>query len=187
LELFYCREITDRAQAYSLLALAAERRWGLSALPALARTPHGKPFFPDCPQFRFNLSHSGHIAVCALDERPVGVDVERLRPHHPNLPQRICSPEQLEWLRLQPDPARALCRLWTRKESRVKYHGTGLTVPIRSIGVPLSDPTPTGVEYEGLTFFTLDMSDCSLCVCGHTSPERITPVSVEELLSRPRG
>ena len=39
----------------------------------------GKPWFPACPQRYFNLSHSGKLALCALADGEVGVDVQEMR------------------------------------------------------------------------------------------------------------
>lgn len=102
----------ERALARRLLALALEREYGVTALPDIARTPSGKPYFPGCPHIHFNLSHSHGAAVCALHHRPVGVDVERLRP----APRRLAGDMEDE----------AFFRLWTAKEATVKREGRGL-------------------------------------------------------------
>lgn len=81
--LYGAEGLTARDQAHRLLALAAAEHWGLSPLPALDRAEHGKPFFPGLPERQFNLSHSGPLALCALDRRPVGVDIQTVGPHRP--------------------------------------------------------------------------------------------------------
>lgn len=45
---------------------------GLTRMPELDRRPGGKPYFPHEEGLEFNLSHSGHLALCALDNAPVG-------------------------------------------------------------------------------------------------------------------
>ena len=178
MELYLCQSISRREDAYALLTYAVHRRWGLKELPDLARTENGKPYFPDFPQYHFNLSHSGSFALCALDEHTVGADIEVIRPHHPNLAQRICSAEELEWLESQPDRVVALCQLWARKEALVKYQGTGLTVPLRQIRVPLSPAR----KQDDLIFHTITTQSFCLCVCGHTVPNSLVNVSPEEIL-----
>ena len=66
---------------------------------------HGKPFFADCPALQFSLAHSGRMALAALCDRPVGVDVE----HLPTFPYDIADP-----------------RDWTEMESVGKALGTGI-------------------------------------------------------------
>ncbi len=177
MELYLYQNMTQREDAYALLAYAVRRRWGLEQLPTLARSEQGKPYFPAHPEYHFNLSHSGSFALCALDDQPVGVDMEVIRPHHPKLAQRICSEEELVWLEEQNDQLSALCQLWTGKEARVKYHGTGLTVPLRSIRVPL----PPATEQDGLLFHSMATTEFCLCVCGHASPAPLVNVLPEEI------
>ena len=179
MELYLCEHIARREDTYALLACAVRRRWGLESLPTIARTDHGKPFFPAFPQYHFSLSHSGSCALCAVDETPVGADIEVLRPHHPKLAERICSPEQMDWLDKQPDRARALLQLWTAKESRVKYTGSGLTVPLRSIAVPLP---PAGAQ-DGCVFFFAQSERWQLCACGHSTPNGVQILTREEIFA----
>ena len=176
MELYLCENISRREDAYALLSYACKHRWGFEVLPTIARGEQGKPYFPDFPQFHFNLSHSGTFALCALDEHPVGADIERIRPHHPKLADRICSSEELEWLAEQPDKVSALCQLWTCKEALSKYHGTGLTVPLRAIRVPL----PPASEQNGLLFHSMATPEFRLCVCGHSTPSPMILVDRDE-------
>ena len=95
--------LTARAQARDLLALAVHEVWGLSPLPEIARRPGGKPFFSEREDLHFNLSHSGDLALCALDGAPVGADIQIIKEWRPSLPRRVCSAEELAWLEEQPD------------------------------------------------------------------------------------
>ncbi|MBR2059588.1 MAG: GNAT family N-acetyltransferase, partial [Fibrobacter sp.] len=151
---------TKRGDAYALLAYAVRHRWGVEQLPVIAHTELGKPFFPGFPNYHFNLSHSGRFALCALDEQPLGADIECIRPHHPKLAQRICSAEELVWLEQQSNNHSALCQLWTGKEALAKYRGTGLSTPLRDLCPPLP---PTG-EQDGLLFHRITTADYALCV-----------------------
>lgn len=177
MDLYLCNGITRREEVYALLACAVRRRWNLEQLPVIAHGTQGKPFFPAFPQYHFNLSHSGRFALCALDEHPVGADLEIIRPHHPKLAERICSDEERFWLDKQSDKISALCQLWTHKEALVKYHGTGLTVPLREIRVPL----PPACEQEGLLVHSIVTSEFCLCACGHTAPSHLLNISPEEI------
>lgn len=178
MELYLCNGITRREDAYTLLAFAARQQWDLHPLPAIARHEQGKPHFPAYPHCHFNLSHSGFFALCALAEYPVGVDIEVIRPHHPKLAQRICCEDELAWLEAQSDKTTALCQLWTHKEALAKYHGTGLTIPLRELRVPL----PPAAEQNGLKFYSITAPEFCLCVCGHTTPQDIISVTREEIV-----
>ena len=73
-----CPEGGEHDLAYRLLTLAVRQELGLPHLPDIAREAGGKPYFPSRPDVCFNLSHSHGAAVCALHNRPVGIDVEKL-------------------------------------------------------------------------------------------------------------
>ena len=120
-----------------LLLASLELVWGLSRLPEIRRGPWGKPWFPERPDLHFNLSHSGGLLLCALSDRPVGVDIEQLRPRSRALLERSLTPEELEWCQQAEDPWPRFYTLWTRRESACKQTGRGLTFPVRAITVPL--------------------------------------------------
>ena len=78
-----------------LLRRAAALAWGWRALPELARSGRGKPYFRHWPERWFSLSHSGGLTLCALsDDGPVGVDVEVERPRRPGLMAYALSPAE---------------------------------------------------------------------------------------------
>ena len=116
-----------------LLAEAARLCWGWESLPPIERSPRGKPLFAGREDRWFSLSHSGGLALCALSDRPVGVDVERVRPHRARLPEYALSPEELaafdgSW--------ENFCRLWTLKESWCKREDSPLFPPRRVAAPP---------------------------------------------------
>ena len=133
-----------RAASRRLLALGLREVWGLEAIPPMERGPMGKPFFPSMPQIQFNLSHSGDLALCALSEVPVGVDIERVRPHRAGLPRYALSDREYRWFLEQGGGWELFCRLWTRKESWVKRTGGSIAGPAK-----LCPPLP-GEAREGL-------------------------------------
>ena len=170
LVLYGADDLENRAQAHSLLAMAAEEHWGLSPLPELVRSPMGKPaFFP--PQGReFNLSHSGKLALCVLDEAPVGVDIQVVKAWRPTLPGRVCSAGELEWLERQEELWPSFTALWAMKESRAKQDGRGLRGSIPSISVPLPQRDKALYFHQGLWFRLYFGSGWAACVCAQTPP-----------------
>lgn len=93
---------------------------------------HGKPCCLGGPEF--NLSHSGDLILLAVhQQRPVGVDVERLRPGLAWRPiaRRVLPPA--EWQALEAlaavaeeEAAEAFLVAWCRLEARLKAEGVGL-------------------------------------------------------------
>ena len=164
----YTKGLTNRAQARELLALGVREVWGLSSLPEITRREHGKPYFPGYEGLHFNLSHSGELALCALDSAPVGVDIQIVKEWRPGLPERVCSGAELAWLEGQPDHWSAFTLLWTLKEARAKESGQGLTTSIRDIRVPLPGEGP--VLFDGLWFRSWAGPGWAAAVCGHSEP-----------------
>lgn len=162
--------LETRAQAYDLLAIAAKEHWGLSPLPQLVRAPLGKPAFASGQGLEFNLSHSGPLALCALDHDPVGVDIQLVKSWRPSLPRRVCSLEQLEWLEQQEDVWRGFTALWAMKESRAKQSGQGLRGSIAAISVPLPRPDETLYAHQGLWFRLYFGPDWVGSACGTAHP-----------------
>lgn len=135
-------EKAGKEAAHRLLAFAVSETWGLDTLPAIDRTEQGKPFFPEQPRLRFNLSHSGGLALCALsDEGEVGVDIELVKIRRPGLPRYVMSDAEFaafdgSW--------EDFTRIWTLKESYTKFLG-------HSIFPPKSVPAPPPVPYRCYT------------------------------------
>ena len=142
---------TQAVDAQALLRQAAGLVWAMKELPDLDRAPGGKPFFHSIPQCRFNLSHSGPYALCALSDGEVGTDIEVVRPRRPFLPKKVLSEPEFAWFQDRGNRWEDFYTLWTLKEARVKYTGTGLTRPPRDIAVPLLDPGQHA-RLDGLTF-----------------------------------
>lgn len=96
-----------------------------------ATNPYGKPHLRHARGFHFNAAHAGDWAVCATDSKPLGVDVEAVRPIDMDAAARALSRQERGGLRRLP-PARRLRRfyeLWTLKESYIKALGLGLGIP----------------------------------------------------------
>ena len=167
----YIREgIARREEAYGLLELAAKEHWQLPALPEMARAEGGKPFFPAFPHCRFNLSHSGDFALCALSDREVGADIQRIRPHRPGFAEAVCSSDELRWLKEGEDFWGRFAQLWSLKEAKVKYAGTGLRRPIADIRVPLPRPGERLLEQAGLWFMLYAGDGWRGAVCSEQPP-----------------
>lgn len=107
--------------------------------------PHGRPELESSAGgLRFNLSHSGELALVAVARGwQVGVDVERILPK-PDLMQvarKFFSPSEVQALESVDAGRRlrALYACWTRKEAWLKAHGVGLGLPLACFSVDV-DP-----------------------------------------------
>lgn len=103
-----------------------------------SRGPHGKPRLADAAEPRFNLAHSGGLALVAVTAgREVGVDVEAVRPLEDaaGIAARFFSPAERARYAAAPPGAReaAFFEIWTRKEAWLKASETGLSRSLSAI------------------------------------------------------
>jgi 4'-phosphopantetheinyl transferase len=115
----------------------------------LAYGEFGKPFLIHGGP-RFNLSHSGGVALFAFSSSAeVGVDVEPAnRKVEPlRIAGRFFSPSEVQTLRSLPQAsqARAFLTCWTRKEAFIKARGDGLGLALDSFDVTLAPSEPPAV------------------------------------------
>ena len=87
---------------------------------------HGKPYIVDGPYF--SLSHCKEAIAVTISDKPIGIDVESIRPAKEELIARVMSEgERRELSELSGEQKdRMFTRLWTRKEAIVKAQGTGI-------------------------------------------------------------
>ncbi len=121
------------AQARSLSALLAlQALIGKAGVEdgidlSIIRQACGKPVFSSLPLY-FSLSHTDNLAVAALSDKPIGVDLEFIDSAR-NI-QRISSgffnDAEREYMSTAPDIAKAFFELWTKKEAAAKLSGKGL-------------------------------------------------------------
>jgi 4'-phosphopantetheinyl transferase len=150
-----------QVSSLTFLERVLQCHYRLDKLPALSYTAFGKPFFSDIPELHFSISHSGTRILCAIDSRPVGVDIELLTPRQPQLPRySLTSEEYTKYLSLG-GTWDAFYTLWTKKEAWSKYTGDGIGKSFRQ------PPQETGLNYE-----TYVGSDWRATVCGEGVPTK---------------
>ncbi len=135
------RFLPDRKRcvlAYMLLWKGLREEYGLTEAPFFDFGPNEKPFLRSSPEIHFSLSHSGNAVLCALDDRPVGADVEMVLSRDPEHLLSVFSEQEREEILRAERPKLRFTELWTRKESFLKLTGQGLvgtrsfrTVPTR--------------------------------------------------------
>ena len=100
---------------------------------------NGKPYLADNAVF-FNLSHSENTVICAVSEREIGVDVEKVGEVDLEIARRFFHRDEFELLEKLPtneEKREMFYRLWTLKESFVKALGKGILMPLDSFYIEL--------------------------------------------------
>ncbi len=99
---------------------------------------NGKPMLDD---IYFNLSHAQDMAVCAVSNKPVGCDVEKIEKAPMEVAERFFYKKELEYLRKfqAEEQDQEFFRLWTIKESYMKMTGEGMSLPLDQFEVSIHD------------------------------------------------
>ena len=119
--------------AYLLLKKALREEYGLTENPEFEYGEHGKPAIVGHPEIHFNLSHCREAAICCVSDRPVGVDVETVRPLRDGLMEYTMNDDEIAEIQKAEDPALAFTRLWTMKEALLKLTGEGINNHLKEV------------------------------------------------------
>ena len=121
---------------------------------------YGKPFLIDNHHVQFNVSHAGHYIACAVDDEPVGVDIELIKITDLKIADRFFTPDETAYI-MQDQQADRFYEVWTKKESRIKWEGKGLHKSLSSFSVFESN------EREQITYHEVFQNDEAICnVCS---------------------
>ncbi len=126
---------------------------------------HGKPYVKEAPEFYFSLTHTQGLCAVAYGDRPCGLDCEKIRYREKDqkVAKRCFAPSEYAYIygdidqSIDPsvDPATAeriaerFFRIWTMKESYLKYNGRGITVPLNSF---VADPASMTVASDDVRY-----------------------------------
>ena len=119
--------------AYQLLKQGLREDYGITENPVFEYNEHGKPSIVGHPEICFNLSHCKEAVVCAVSDKPVGIDVESIREYRDSLVHYTMNDEEIQEIESSEHPASAFIRLWTMKEATMKLIGTGISNDMKSV------------------------------------------------------
>jgi 4'-phosphopantetheinyl transferase len=144
------RERSRYVAAHSALRAILARYLSTEArLLRFRHGPHGKPELEGERATRFNLSHSGRVALCAVARgADLGVDVQQ-RPAPPaweEVAESFFAAAELAAIRGLPAASRpeGFLACWVRKEACLKARGVGLTAGLAQVEVPVAPELLSG-------------------------------------------
>lgn len=152
----------------------------------------GKPYLKDGIGFNYNISHSGEWVLCAIDDRPIGIDIEHIKTAHMDIAERFFSTLEYENLKQEDRKHQQayFYDLWTLKESYIKADGRGLSMPLDSFSCVKKDGR-WYIEGESpyyLHQYTIDPDyKLSVCAMHDNFPATIKRLNVESLLVMREG
>ena len=153
----------------------------------LGTAEHGKPYLLSHPALEISLSHAGHIAMCALSEQVLGVDVQDHRnmteKRMLQLAARFYAPGERALLENEDTSEKQkslFFRIWTAKEAYAKYTGKGLAEDFPSFYADFEGMVirrSSGNAVLGCLYEPLSLPGYSCMVCTEepvSSPECVS-------------
>jgi 4'-phosphopantetheinyl transferase len=131
----------DKVRCLAAYLLFANVVAGISGCSAndieIKRGEYGKPELLTPEGYFFNLSHSGNWVVCAIDNAPVGVDIEYIKPTDFDIAHRFFSRDEYQYITEQTQETKldAFYETWSFKECYLKAVGMGLHKSLSSFCV----------------------------------------------------
>lgn len=165
--IYYC--YGDESRSHEFLFYILNRYYNVSATEGdLKKSPYGKFYLEENP-VHFNLSHSKDVLALAVGNKPVGIDVEKIREKQFSRVANVYfgntaeSPEEF-------------FRLWTKAEAFVKYRAGTVAADLKKIKIDGDD-----LFYEGekvtLSVETMKIKDFILSVVGEEATADIVEVA----------
>ena len=127
------------AAAYLLLREGLQKEYGITEPPVFEYGEHGKPSIVGHPEIFFNMSHCREAAICVLSNKPVGVDIESIRPYNESLARYTMSDEEMALIESAERRDVEFIRLWTLKEAVLKCSGEGIRNDMKHVLDGLKD------------------------------------------------
>ena len=109
------------------------------------RNEHGKPYLTETPEIYVNWSHSGDYVICAVADREVGIDLQKMdREPKENLIRKVLTKEEQEFYGSvsESERKRLFYQYWSVKESFLKAIGTGFYTSLKTFQVDMEKEQP---------------------------------------------
>lgn len=127
----------------------------------------GKPYAVDI-NVHFNISHSGEWTICAIDDKSIGVDIEKITNINMDTTRHFCTSNEIKYI-FDNSPQNILqrfFRIWTLKEAYFKNIGTGLD-DLKSVEFFINKNGSIICDKEGYAFKNVCISNLymvSMCM-----------------------
>lgn len=109
---------------------------------------YGKPYLAGGPEF--SISHCRAGVAVAIDDKPIGIDIETIRPYKEDLAHKVMNEEEQKMIDEVPEEEKTIVftRLWTQKEAVLKLRGTGIVDDLKQVLVGVKEKLNTTVNIE---------------------------------------
>ncbi len=149
---------------------AALHRWAeeterVGADLTVMRPQYQKPYLKALPDVGISVSRSGEYWACVISMQQVGLDLQQENfSGTERIARRFFHPMEQAWLRERPED---FFRVWTAKESYVKFTGEGVTDQFGDFSVAEEGGLKAALG-EGKFRFLGAPEGYVLCLCAQT-------------------
>ena len=163
--------------AYIVLLYALKSEYDIFEKIQFEYKINKKPFLEKYKNIFFNISHSSSEIAVALSKNNVGVDIERIIYDYNSITDSVFSHEEKNYI-YECDSEKRATKLWTFKESYLKYKGTGLTDDIKKYQFAYQDDV---FEKYGCLFKNFSTEKYYVSVCSETDM-KIKYIDVKDIV-----
>lgn len=166
----------------------------------IVKNEHGKPSFKSIFRKKldkklnmsssifFNISHSSNIVICALYDKEIGVDIEKVNTFKSFIIKKILTDKEREYIEKYKDVEEKyreiFFRFWTLKESYLKYKGSGFFKNPLDIEFIISDDNISSKDENVSIFQDIFLEDYIFSLCfekvENPTKEKIIYMNLEE-------
>lgn len=102
---------------------------------------YGKNGKPEIDGLHFNISHAENFVICSVSENPVGCDIEKIRSVKSGFEKRFFTQNEVSYLDKfsGEEKLKQFFRLWTMKESYMKFTGDGMKLALNRFEFIIED------------------------------------------------
>ncbi|MDY3829048.1 MAG: 4'-phosphopantetheinyl transferase superfamily protein [Clostridium sp.] len=146
-----------------------------------------KPTFSEYKDIHFNVSHSNNKVICAVSSKEVGCDIEKISPIDINIAKKFFLNSEYEYIKKSKNQEDAFYLLWTLKESFMKITGLGMSLPLNSFEISITDDDITVSQNLNNSNYYFHEYECvdgyKISVCSHLNTFHNELINVNEKLS----
>ena len=133
---------------------------------------NGKPY---ADGIFFNVAHSGNYAFGVSSDCEIGCDVEIIKQAHLDIAKRFFTESEYNYISDSENKDNIFFKLWTIKESYIKFTGEGLRTPLNSFEIQVNDDNISIIENNAkkscfVTHF--EFNNHSFAICSTEQPPR---------------
>lgn len=127
------------ALSYMMLCQCISVNYGFDCQPHFVIGEHGKPTLKEYPDIHFNISHCKKAIAVAVNDSPIGIDVECIGRENDSLARYVLNDDELRQMEASEDPSALFAKYWTQKEAVFKFYGSGIRDDIKNLLVNSDD------------------------------------------------